>query len=50
MERNNGESFEAYKKRRSEANRELKEKLKPRLIWNNGTKIGSFKPEVKIWS
>ena len=46
MKRDNNETFDDYRVRRLTANNEIKQKLKPRLIWNSfekGTKKGSFK-------
>ena len=38
MKRKPNESFAAYKKRRKEAQRNLKEQLKGKLAWNSGIK------------
>ena len=39
MKRQDGESFEAYKERRRNANKALRVYLKGKVIWNNGTYV-----------
>ena len=39
MKRNKNESYQQYRVRRKARNQEIKQKLKARLFWNNGTYV-----------